>query len=164
MAATFDGRQLFALRPCASAASISAARQFQRFDRDVGAVELVGQLDQRRIAARAHIGDDAAHDCAQRLPLPRAWRRAAPAKSRREIARRAAFSRRAIQRVLVIGPAARRPGAADVGQLGVDAFHRQAQRAAAGKNNLDHPAGIFAAIGREVDRQQRDHRLAARPA
>src|SRR5471032_426357 len=66
------------------------------------------------------------------------------------------FSLRAICG-LVIGGTARRPGAADVRQLGVDAFHRQAQGAAAGQHDLDHPAGIFAAIGNERRRQDGDH-------
>ena len=35
--------------------------KLQRFGRDAGPVESVGQFDQRRIAPRAHIGDDAAH-------------------------------------------------------------------------------------------------------
>ena len=54
----------------------------------------------------------------------------------------------------------RRPGAGHVGQFGVDAFHRQAHSAAAGQHDLDHAAGIFAAVGREVDRQDRHHGLA----
>ena len=48
---------LLALGP--RAASISAAGSFKRRLGEIGAVELVAELDQRRVAPRAHIGDDA---------------------------------------------------------------------------------------------------------
>src|SRR3954464_2448225 len=70
----------------------------------------------------------------------------------------AAFSLRAI-RCLVIRRAACGPGLCQVGQFGLDAFHRQANGASAGPPPLDHAARVLAAIGREADRQQIDHRF-----
>src|SRR5581483_4144006 len=68
--------------------------------------------------------------------------------------------RRAARGLFMVGAASGRPWLGQIGQLGLDAFHRQADGAAAGQHQLDHAAGIFAAlIWRKPYRQQIDHRF-----
>ena len=55
--------------------------------------------------------------------------------------------------------AARGPFAAHIGQPGIDAFDIEPDRAAAGEHQFDRAAGIVAALRRELDRQQRHHRI-----
>ena len=124
-------------RSALSAASISVGVTRQRLGGERDAVELGGQRQQGRIAAGAHIGDDAAHggrDIGLTLALGRQQRR-------RRLRRNPALacrSRRAISSsILVAGAAERGPFAAEIAEPGIDAFDLELERAAAGEHQFD---------------------------
>ena len=144
-----------------SAASISACVTRQRVGRERDAVEFRRQRQQRRVASRAHIGDDAAHGGGDIL-----IGFALGVQQRLEGAGEIGRARIEAARHQAPPSWAGRPSAAHSPPISLSppSMHSTVElhRAAAGEHQLDLAARILAARifafpGREADGQQRDH-------